>query len=119
MLADHDVLEDGHGGEEADVLEGACHAQLQDLVGSEAHYVLPAEDDGTLVRGLHPRDQVEERGLSGPIWPDDADNLALVDVQLQAVDGAETAECLVQALYLEQRHQTAPSGTCSAWPFSP
>ncbi len=88
VLADHDVLEDGHGGEEADVLEGPGHTQLQDLVGSESHDVLPVEDDRALVRRLHPGDQVEEGCLPCPVGPDDADHLALVDVQLQAVDGA-------------------------------
>ena len=88
VLADHHVLEDGHGGEEADVLEGPCHAQLQDLVGTESHDVLPVEDDRALVRRLHPRDQVEKGCLPGPIGPDDADYLALVDMQLQAVYGA-------------------------------
>ena len=74
--ADHDVLHHGHAPEQADVLEGAGHAQLGDLVGLEPFDPLALELDGAFFALVERGDRVEEGGLAGAVGADDADDLA-------------------------------------------
>jgi hypothetical protein len=63
------VLERGQLGEDPDHLEGAAHAQMEDLVRLEAIDPAALEEDLALVGLVHPGDAVEERGLAGAVGP--------------------------------------------------
>ena len=78
----------------------------RDLVRLQADDALAVERDVALVRPVDAGDQVEERRLAGAVRPDHADDLALVDVQVEVrrrPSGRRTpATRLVE---LEQRHR--------------
>ena len=54
-------------------------------------------------------DEIEDGGLAGAVGADQADDLALLDVEGEIVDGAETAEVLGQTRRLEKRHPSITS----------
>ena len=53
----------------------------------------------------HPGDDVEQRRLAGTVGTDDADDLALLDVEIKIADRPHTAKVAGEAADLEQRHQ--------------
>src|SRR4029078_620317 len=90
----------------------------RDPGGPQATDVLAGEADRPLVRRVHARDEVEDRRLARAVRPDQADDLALLDGEIEALDHAETAERFRDAVELEERrHQTrstrrVPSSPC-------
>ena len=114
----HDVLLHRHVQEQPQRLERARDPARGDLVRLEAEQRLALEPDVAGVGLVDAGDEVEERRLAGAVRPDHADDLALVDVQVELVDAREPAEALRDALELEQRrHQTistrdVPSSPC-------
>ena len=64
-------------------------------------------------------DQVEERCLPGAVGPDHADDLALVDVEIEAGDGHETPERERDVVDLEQpfAHQVISTRLSPSKPF--
>ena len=76
--------------------------------GSRPSRLSPAKRMSPRVRRVDAGDEVEERRLAGAVRADHADDLALVDVQVELVDAREPAEALRDALQLEQPlgHQT-------------
>ncbi len=57
---------------------------------------------GRLVDAAH---QVEDRGLAGAVGADDGEDLALVDVEGDAVDGLDAAEVDREAVDGEEAHR--------------
>jgi hypothetical protein len=107
--ADQHVFDRGHVGEEPDVLERPADAQRGDLIGAQAEERLTAEGDAALVRGVEPGEDVEERGLPGPVRPDDRGDPP-VDREVHPVQRRESAEPLRDAPGFEQgRAQWASS----------
>ena len=97
MVGDLDVFEDAELGEEADVLEGAGDAARRDLAGFLAEDALAVEGKLAFGRAVDARDHVERRRLSSAVWPDQPDQLALLDDHVEVRDGAQTAEDLREA----------------------
>ncbi len=99
---DEDVLERRHVGEEPDVLERARDAQLGDLelvalaqrLAEVAHRAR-----GGLVDAGH---DVEAGRLAGAVGPDEAEDLALVDVEADLVEGDDATEAQRDGVDLEQ-----------------
>src|SRR6185437_13318404 len=112
------VLFHGQIQEKAQRLEGARDPAARDLVRLEAEDRLPLEANVPGVGLVDARHEVEQRRLARAVRPDHADDLALVDVQVEPVDAREAAEVLRHALDLEQPgHQTIstralPSNPC-------
>ena len=102
--ADEHVLEHGHRAEQLDVLERARDPAPDDPVRRRAQQALAVEDDLALVRLVQPRDQVEERRLAGAVRADQADDLALADVERDVVDRDDPAEPPRHVLDREQGH---------------
>src|SRR6266511_2439926 len=90
--AHHRVLQRGHLGEQADVLEGTRHAQPGDLVLLAAGERHPPEPDLAGRGGVHPGHGVEAGGLAVAVRPDQAEDLALVEVERHPVERHHAAE---------------------------
>jgi hypothetical protein len=97
----HHVLPHGHVEEEAERLERPRDPLARDPVRIEPRDALAGEDDVAVGRLVDSRDEVEERRLAGAVRADDADDLALADVQIEVRHDAEPAECHRDALQLE------------------
>ena len=87
VLSHHDVLEDRHVGEQPHVLEGAGDAQRRHDAGIEADNRIALEKNFTLGGGHQAGNQVKEGGLAGAVGTDDADDLALINVEVEARQG--------------------------------
>ena len=118
MLGDEHIVEHGLGLPQADVLERARHAELGDPVGRRVEHGhlnefpgllalvillhlalrmvaddrLAHEADLTVRRLIHAGDGVERGGLARAVGADERDDLALVDLKAQVVDGDDAAE---------------------------
>ncbi len=68
----------------------------------EAYEAAPSEHDVAGVWAVDPGDEIEQRRLTGTVRADHADDLVLVDVQVEVPNDLETAERLVDAPQLEQ-----------------
>src|SRR5205085_9712352 len=71
--------------------------------------LLAADDDPARVDGLDQVDAAKQRGLAGPRGADQADDLVLVDAQVDAAQHLVPAEGLPQAFEHERRHRTPPA----------
>ena len=92
VAAEHEVVEHGQVGEQLDVLERARHAQAGDLVRLLADQVVAVEGHAAFLRLVDARQHVEDRGLAGAIGADDREELALADLEADAVDRGDARE---------------------------
>ena len=92
--AHEDVLERRHAPEEADVLVRPREAEVRDPIGTQLVDGEAVEGDAALVDLVEAGDAVEEGRLAGAVGPDDADDGALVDGEVQGIDGQQAAEAL-------------------------
>ena len=76
MAADHHVFQRRHVAEQADVLERARDARLDDPVGLEPDQIAAVEFELAAVRHVKPGEHVEQRGLAGAVGTDQAVDLA-------------------------------------------
>jgi len=115
----HHVLLDGHVQEQAQGLEGASDPEPGDLVRLHAGDAPSREADVAFIGVVDAGDQVEECRLSSPVGPDHADDLALVDMKIEAGDGHETPERERDVVDLEQplAHQVISTRRSPSKPF--
>jgi hypothetical protein len=106
VCPDQDVLEHGHRPEELDVLERARDALTDDRVRCRAEDRLPVELHAPRVRLVEPRDDVERGRLAGAVRPDEARDLAFLDVERHAVEGDDAAEAERDVLDREEGHRS-------------
>ena len=92
--ANHDVLDDRHVGEEADVLEGPRDAAGGDLVRAQADQGLAVELDGTGVGAIDAGEGVEERRFPGTVGTDDGDDPPLLEGEGDVADRLQTTKGL-------------------------
>ena len=92
MQTEQDVLEGGHLLEERGELKRPHQPAPGDLMRSQPRDVLAVEDDGAPRRSQEPAQEVEAGRLAGPVGADQADDLALVDGEVDAVDGGQATE---------------------------
>jgi len=88
VQANLDVIEHRQPGKQADVLEGARHAQLANLVRLFANQVLAVQPDTAVGRAVHAGQHIERRGLARAVRADEADQPAFFDLHAQVVHGA-------------------------------
>jgi len=70
----------------------------------------PVEPHAPRVGGVHPEDHVAQRGLAGPVLPEQAVHLARADGQRDVVQRGDGAEALRDAVELEQRADVRTPG---------
>src|SRR3546814_3011384 len=101
------VLQHGHLVEHPRNLEGPSDPHRRDAVDRPVRDAAAAEGDGPAAGRVDPVDDVEKGGLAGAVRPDDALNLAFLDVEIDSVEHGKAAENLLQPPYLEQAHPTS------------
>src|SRR5215467_4312337 len=99
MQAAEHVVDDGHSTEELDVLECAGQPVIDDSMAWIAQQVVPVEQDLTRVRRVHPGDAVEQGRFPGPIWADQPEDRAFLDVEGDVVQRDDPAEPDADAAY--------------------
>ena len=106
---DLDVLEDRELREQADVLERARDAALRDLIRLEADDALALEGDAARRRLIDARQHVEGRRLARAVRPDEADELAAVQMDVEIRDGLKAAEYFRDILGAQElTHEASP-----------
>ena len=99
---DQDVLEDRHRREQAHGLERADDAAARgDAVRRPGCGVFAEEGERPRTRLLKAAQDVQERGLAGPVGTDDAADLTLGHAERDVLDRVHTAELLRESLYIE------------------
>ena len=92
VATDQQILQHRGVVEQLDVLEGARDAAPGDLLSVELRDLLVLEDDAPGRHVVETADKIEESGLAGAVRADDREDLALGDVERDAVDRLEAAE---------------------------
>ena len=92
VKADAHIVLHAHVAKEADVLEGAGHAQFVGLHGVHAGGVLAVDHDGAGGGLVDLGQQVEHRGLARAVGADEAGDLGLADGEVEVLHGLEAAE---------------------------
>src|SRR4030042_5264534 len=101
MPGRHKVVHHVQAGVELDVLEGTAYAQLGYAVRPEPGYLLVLEVDLSMLCAVEPIDAIQGAGLAGTVGADYADNLALADLETEAVQSLDPAEAEIQVLHPE------------------
>src|SRR5262245_22681949 len=97
VRGDGDVFQDRELAERAGDLERPRHAAVADLVGGEPAELGAAEPDRPRGGDEGPGDAVEQRGLARAVRADEPEDLALVHLERDLVQGGEPAEALGHA----------------------
>jgi hypothetical protein len=105
QAADEHVVLDRQLAERAHDLEGARDAGGADLVGPQAIQALAGESNLALVGRIDAGNQVEGRGLAGPVGADQADQPALGHVEGDPLRRLQAAEALGDAADDETAHR--------------
>ena len=79
-------------------LEGAADAAIDDAVRRAARDLVALEADRARGRRQRAGEHVEDRALARAVRADQAEDLALLDLERHVVDGGEAAEALDQPL---------------------
>jgi hypothetical protein len=110
----HHVLLAGETSKKADVLKGTADSLLGDPVRREAPNLLPLEEDAAFCWAVDPSDQVEAGGLPCPVRSDQAEEIALEQLEGDLIDSSETAKADRRLVQLQNRllgaHAAAPVG---------
>src|SRR5215207_2497040 len=97
----HDVLGHGHDRDQHEVLVHHPDAHPDRLARRADVDRLAAEEDLTLVGLVQPVEDVHERGLAGPVLPEQGVHLAAAHVEIVAIVRDQRSEALGDALQLE------------------
>jgi hypothetical protein len=103
LAAEHQVVEDREVLEQLDVLEGPRHPEGGDPVRRHPDDLRAPEAHGPLLRPVHARQHVEDRGLPGAVRPDDREQLARPDGERDAVDRGHAGERQPDVAEVEDR----------------
>ena len=93
-----EVLPDREGREDALAARHHHHAAAGDLVGGQALQLLPGEGDRPAARLEQVGDALEQGRLAGAVGAEEGDDLALVDVEVQAEEDLHRAVGRVEVL---------------------
>src|SRR5262249_4579802 len=84
-------------------LERSAHPEPVEVTWPHPRRLLSVDADFTVIRSQLAEDAVEQRRFAGPIRPDDAEDLAVANLERHPVDGGDAAEALAQIGDLEHR----------------
>ena len=89
--------------EKPDVLERPGDARPVHLRRGHGVGILAVQQNGARRRLIHLRQQVEHRGLSGPVWADQPGDLRAADGQVEVLHRLQSAEGHAQSHALQHR----------------
>src|SRR5581483_3105264 len=101
---ERDVVERREVIEQVDDLEAARNSRLDAIGHADVGDVVAPEQDLSGIGREQRADHIDERRLSGAVWTDQRDELALGDGQIDVVDGMRVAEILLQTDGFEEIH---------------
>ena len=99
---EEEVVQDGHVAEHPRELKGPRHPERGDRIRRQAPRRPPVEADLAGIRQQLSPDQVQQRGLPGPIRTDQSPELARGERGADALDRDDPSERLPDALNAEQ-----------------
>src|SRR5262249_49674043 len=111
-----EVVERAHAREHARGLEHAQQSAARELHGPQPRDLLAVEPHAAALRGEEARHQVERRGLARAVRPDEPEDLALLEREVEILDGGDAAEVPGEPRGTQQAHR-APAFV--ARPHSP
>ncbi|MBS1147542.1 MAG: hypothetical protein H6R08_1718 [Proteobacteria bacterium] len=111
VAPDQHILQRGHLGKQADVLEGARQPRLQHLMRLAPVEAGVIETNLAMVDRIQPGERVEQRGLARAVGPDEAVNFARVDLQRNVGQRLQAAKRLANAGNGQQRHKRLNKST--------
>jgi hypothetical protein len=113
MRSELEVVGDGEVREDAASLRHVRHAFAGDDVRLHAADVLAVERDLALARLEQARDRAERGGLARAVRADEGDDLALLDVEVDAVQRGDGAVADFEVADREDRRHACASDTGS------
>src|SRR5690348_3355219 len=114
LLAEQQVLLDRELGEDVAVLGHVADAAVGDVERALAEDLLVAQADRAF-GGDEPHDRLHRRRAPGAVAPEQAHDLALAHVHVDAVQDVALAVVGLQTLQLEQHRQCPGCPGCAAW----
>jgi len=102
MLTGHDIFQAGHGGKQANVLEGPSHSQGCNAVRGERLRRPVVEADGAGCGPDYAADDIEQGGLAGAVGSNEAVNRARFYLQADPVEGPNAAKIPGNGLDLQE-----------------
>src|SRR5581483_9075803 len=114
MVADHQIVEHRQRRREAQPLERARDAGVVDALRRQPGDVPVAQPNPPGGRAVDAGNGVEKSGLAGAVRADQPDDLAFVELEIEAAQRSQTAEAHRQTLHREhRRHQRLQPGKYS------
>src|SRR5215471_3623905 len=104
----HHVLDDSEVAERLDDLEGPAHAETPDGMRGETADRAAAEADLARRARQGPRDEVDQGGLARAVGTDEAEDLAVLEVEAHLRHRGQSAEPLGHAPRLDEGHRSTP-----------
>ena len=92
MHAYLDIFQHRHGVEQTDVLKGTRNAEADDAAASQVIQLLAVEGDHACAWRIDTGDHVKDGGFTGAVGTDQAENFAFGHIEVEIVDGDESAE---------------------------
>ncbi len=112
--AQQHVVQRAQLGEQPDVLKGAGEAAARNQERLHAGDVLPVQRDLSLGGRIDAGDDVEQCGLACAVWSDDADDLALFNMDIDIGQRSQAAELLSDPGHRQDTaHFASPAFCCS------
>ena len=102
MSTGEQVVDHGHVREEFDVLERAGNSHCGDLVRTLTHDRVAVPANVALLGAIHLRQRVEDRRLASAVRANDREQLTLVDMKTDVVDGGHATETQRDVLYFKK-----------------
>ena len=87
-----------------------------DVLRAHVKQVVVVEGDGARAWLVHPTDDVEHGGLACTIGSDETQDLTLVDVEREAVEGHDSTEADGDVTYFQKRHAGSNRGLAAVVP---
>ena len=100
--AEHDILDDAHRVDQHEVLVDHGDAGGHRLAGIVPGQLATAEDDGAGIRRQHAEQHLHQGALARAVLAEQAEDLARLDVEVDAVVGAQGAEATDDAAHFEE-----------------
>src|SRR3990172_687224 len=104
MMPQENVFEDGHFRKDLDRLEGSSNSHPGDFMRLKARDIASLEEDAPRIRLQRAGDQVECRRLPGTVGTDQAEDLALLDMEIDVRACRQPSKMLIHLCNFKYIH---------------